>query len=463
MSLARVVITGLGAISPLGMTVGDMWAGLAGGRCGIGKITAFDPAGFSCKLAGQVPDFKIRQYVPKTYRKAIKLMSRDIELAVVAANEALTNSGLITKGIDPEKVNVDPTRMAINLGAGLISCDLVELAPAVATSTADGKFDIRKWGKDGLELLTPLWLLKYLPNMLACHIGIIHDIQGPSNTITCAEASAHLAISEAAQIIARGGAVFALAGGAEAKVNPIVMIRQCLLQRAISENESGPASACRPFDADARGSVFGEGAGMVVLENLENARKRGAKIYAEVVGLGQSNNINPAYEHLEPDGCGLQIAIEKAIANAQIKPEDLDLIIPHGTGIAADDLAEATAIETALGRATAKVAVWPTKSMLSNTGAASGALDVIAAVCAMTEGKIPAAKNCDRKADGCNLNIVKRPHQTNIRYALCCSYTYGGQTAAVILRKPDEYPISNDELISIFVTSVKTARKNKGT
>lgn len=437
MNSARVVITGLGAISPLGKTAGEMWEGLSTGRCGIEQINAFDPAGFSCRLAGQVGNFKIQKFVPKTYRKAIKLMSRDIELAIVAANEALTDSKLITRGIDPENVNVDPTRIAINLGAGLISCDLVELAPAVAVSITDGKFDIHKWGKDGLELLTPLWLLKYLPNMLACHIGIIHDIQGPSNTITCAEAAAHLAIGEAAQIIARGDSDIALAGAAEAKVNPIIMIRQCLLKRATSENNSSPTTACRPFDADARGSVFGEAAGMIVLESLQNAQKRGAKIYAEVLGLGHSNNINPTYEHLEPDGKGLQIAIEKAIENAQIEPKDLDLIIPHGTGIAADDLAEATAIEAALGEAVSQISVWPTKSMLSNTGAASGALDVIAAVCAMNEGKIPAAKNCDRKADGCNLNIVNQPQQVDVRYALCCSYTYGGQTAAIVLKRPD--------------------------
>ena len=434
MSSSRVVITGLGAVSSLGLSVADMWDGLLAGRCGISEITAFDPVGFSCKLAGQAPDYKIQQYVPKAVRKSTKLMSRDIGLSVIAAKEAFVSSGLVTKGIDPENVKAEPTRMAINLGAGLISCDLVELAPAVAASVTDGEFDIRKWGKEGIELVTPLWLLKYLPNMLACHIGIIHDIQGPSNTITCAEAAAHIAISEAAQIISRGGAVCALAGGAEAKVNPIVMIRQCLLKRATSENNDDPAGSCRPFDADAKGSVFGEGAGMLILEELENAKKRGAKIYAEIAGSGQSNSINPTYEHLEADGFGLQIAIEKAMADAKIKPGDLDLIIPHGTGIAADDLAEAKAIEAALGEKAREIPVWPTKSMLSNTGAAGGALDVVAAVCVMEEGKIPAAKNCDRKADGCNLNIVKQPQQKKIRYVLCCSYTYGGQTAAVILK-----------------------------
>ncbi len=435
MDSARVVITGFGQVTPLGLNTGDTWASLCAGRIGIDTITAFDPVGFSCKIAGQVPDYKIRDYVPRSHRKATKLMSRDIELAIIAANEAIIHAGLVTKGIDPENINVDPERMAINLGAGLISCDLVELAPAVAASVTDGKFDIRKWGTDGLDLVTPLWLLKYLPNMLACHVGIIHDIQGPSNTITCAEAAGHLAIAEAAQIIARGGSDIALAGGAEAKVNPIVLIRQCLLKRATSENNDEPASACRPFDADAKGSVFGEAAGVVILEELGHADKRNAEIYAEVAGLGQSNSINPVYEHIEPDGKGIRIAVEKAMADAGIRPEELDLVIPHGTGIPQDDLAEANAIQAALGEAAQDVPVWPTKSMLSNTGAAGGAVDVIAAICAMRDGKIPAAKNYDRKAAGCDLNIVDRPLEKDIRYALCCSYTYGGQTAAVVLKK----------------------------
>lgn len=430
----RVVITGLGAISPLGLTVGQMWAGLCEGTCGIGRINAFDAAGFACKLAGEVPAFDIRRYVPKSHRKATKLMSRDIELVVVAADEAVRDAGLVTRGIDADNVNVDPQRVAINLGAGLISCDLVELGPAIEKSITDGKFDVGKWGKDGLEAITPLWLLKYLPNMLACHVGIIHDIQGPSNTITCAEASAQLAIGEASRVIERGSADIALAGAGEAKVNPIVMIRQCLLGRATTENNDTPEAACRPFDANAKGSVFGEGAGIVILEDLDDAQKRGAKIYAEIAGFGHSNNINPAYEHLEPDGKGVQIAIEKALAEAQIEPAELDLVIPHGTGIPADDLAEANAIAEALGDAVSEIPAWPTKSMLSTTGAAGGALDVIAAVCAMRAGKIPAAKNCDTKARGCKLNIVNQTHEAKIRYALCCSYTYGGQTVALVLK-----------------------------
>jgi 3-oxoacyl-[acyl-carrier-protein] synthase II len=361
-------------------------------------------------------------------------MCRDIELAVMAAGEAIAASGLITKGIDPEKVNVDPTRMAINVGAGIICCDLAELAPAVAASTAQGRFDLHKWGKEGLELITPLWLLKYLPNMLACHIGIIHDIQGPSNTITCGEASAHLAIGEAAQVIARGDADVAVAGAAEAKVNQMVMVRQHLLQRAVATRDGAPETICRPFDAKACGAIFGEGAGMVVLESLDHAQARKARILAEVAGIGCSHSLNPVYERLEPDGRGLRLAVEKAVADAEIRPEDLDLVIPHGTAVPADDLAEARGLEAVLGPAVEKTPVWPTKSMLGTTGAASGALDIVAAVQAIVESVTPPARNFDRPAEGCRLNVATKRRAGRIGHVLCCSYTFGGQTAAVVLR-----------------------------
>jgi 3-oxoacyl-[acyl-carrier-protein] synthase II len=437
MESARVVVTGVGAVSPLGLSASETWAGLRAGRCGIARIRAFDPMGLPCELAGEVPDYRIQDHVPKTHRKATKLMCRDIELAVIAARDAIAGSGLITKGIDPEHVNVDPTRVGINVGAGMISCDLVELAPAVGASTTDGRFDLHKWGKQGLELITPLWLLKYLPNMLACHISIIHDIQGPSNSITCAEASAHLAIGEAAQVVARGDADIVLAGAAETKVHPLLLIRQLLLHR-MAASVDAPEAACRPFDADARGSIFGEGAGMVVLENLEHARKRGARILAELVGIGQSHSISSAYERLEPEGAGLRMAMEKALEDAGIGPEELDLVIPHGTGVPPDDRAEARAIAAALGSAARKVPVWPTKSMLSTTGAASGALDLVVAVQAITEGVTPAARNFARPADGCDLNIATTPRQGRIRHALCCSYTHGGQTAALLVKRFEE-------------------------
>ena len=431
------VITGLGAITPLGLSCKDLWAGLCQGKSGIGRITAFDPSGFTCQVAGQAPEFNIRDYVPKAIRKTTKLMSRDIELAVVAGNEAIKDSGLKTKAFDEQNITINPQRTAIILGAGLISCDLVELAPAVAKSITDGKFDMKKWGAQGIEHLTPLWLLKYLPNMLACHVGIIHDIQGPSNTITCAEVAGHLAIGEAMQIILRGDADTALAGGGEAKVNPIVHLRQCLLKRATANCNDNPAGACRPFAADAKGSVFGEAAATIVIENPETAKQRGAKVYAQIAGFGQSCSINKRYECLEPDGKGVQYAIEAAMEQAKITPAQLDLIIPHGTGVFDDDIAEARGIQNALGGAVETIPVFPTKSMVSNTGAAAGAVDVVAACCTIRDGIIPAAKNCEQKNKECKLNITKEQIKKKINYVLCTSYTYGGQTAAIILKNED--------------------------
>jgi 3-oxoacyl-[acyl-carrier-protein] synthase II len=431
----KPVITGFGAVSCLGQKTSDMWKALCEGRCGIKAITAFDPAGFPCKIAGQVSDFNVSKFIPKSYRKYVKIMSRDIELAVAAAYEAFMSSGLVTKAIDPAKININPTRTGLNVGAGMISCDLEELAPSVAVSETGNQFDIHKWGKEGLELVPPLWLLKYLPNMPACHISIIHDIQGPSNSITCAEVSSHLAIGEAASMINRGVCDIVLAGGTDVKVNPMGIIRQCLLKRATTSHNDNPAAACRPFDSSAKGSVFGEAAGIVVLESPQSARKRVAKIYAEIAGTGQSSNLNNTYQHLEPDGKGITIAIQKALADAAIGPQQLDLIIPHGLGIPADDLAEAKGIEAALGSDVKNIPVWPTKSMLSNNGAAAGSLDIIAACLAMAEGIIPAAKNCEKKAAGCNLNISMQTQRKNINYGLVCGYTFGGQTAAVILKR----------------------------
>lgn len=430
----QVVVTGIGAVSPLGMDVESLWQGLLAGKSGIDTIKSFDPSGFTCKLAGEVGEFKIRKHVPKSFRKSTKLMCRDIELAVLAANEAFESSGLVTKATDPDNTTVDPKRMAINFGANVICCDLEEIAPSISKSSVDGKFDVKKWGTDGLETLTPLWLLKYLPNMLACHVGIIHDIRGPSNSVTCGEAGAHIAITEAAQVIARDDADVALAGGGESKVNALMILRQCINNRATTENNDNPETACRPFDADAKGSVFGEGAGMLVLEEKGFAEKRGAKILAELAGVGESNNINNAFNRLEPGAKGTQYAIEMALEDAGITGDQIDLVIPHGTGILEDDAAEATAIRNALGDAADNVIVLPTKSMLSNTSAAAGALDIITAIKAMQTSTIPAAKNCENKAAGCELNISQSTQQKEIRYALCISYTYGGQTAAVVLK-----------------------------
>ncbi len=434
----RVVITAVGAVTPLGLTAKDLWEGLIAGKSGIGRIAAFDPSAFPCQLAGEAPPFNIRDYVPKSYRKATKLMSRDIELSVVAADEAVRNSGLISKAIDPDKATLNPTRTAIDFGAGLICCELPEIAPCVAKSITDGRFDIRKWGGEGMEALTPLWLLKYLPNMLPCHIGIIHDIQGPSNTITCGEVSAHIAMTEAAEMIARGDAEVALAGGGEAKVNPVVLLRQCLLKRSAVTHNDEPQRACRPFDASADGGVFGEGAGVLVLEEYNHAAARKASLLAELVGGASSASRHTPYEHLDPEGRGLETAIRSALAQAGITPDQLDLVIPQGVGIACDDRAEAAAIQRVLGDAVEQVSVWPIKPQVSHTGAAAGAIDVIAAALAIKHATVGRAVNFETPAEGVRLRLEKQPVQKKIRYALCCGYSFGGQTAAVVLRNIEE-------------------------
>ena len=194
--MRRVVITGIGVISPIGIGSKAFWENLIAGKVGVRRIARFDPGGFASQIGGEVPEYRIGDYVPKHYRKATKVMARDIELAVVAADDAFKDAGLKSRAYT-ETPDIDGSRFGCNIGAGLISVDLDELTTAMSTARDGNKLDLQKWGRDGMNQLTPLWLLKYLPNMLACHVTIIHELKGPSNTITCAEASSHLAIGEA--------------------------------------------------------------------------------------------------------------------------------------------------------------------------------------------------------------------------------------------------------------------------
>src|SRR5215207_4366611 len=287
--MRRVVITGIGVISPIGIGAKTFWENLLAGKVGVRRIQAWDPSGFSSQVGGEVPAYKIGDYVPKSYRKATKVMARDIELAVIAADDAFKDAGLKSKAYT-DTPDIPTTRFGCNIGAGLINVDLTELTSALNTSRDGNKLDLKKWGSDGIGNLTPLWLLKYLPNMLACHVTIIHELKGPSNTITCADASSHLAIGEAFRTIQRGKADLAICGGAESKVNPMGMIRHALLKRLNETGNDAPEQAIRPFDSDAAGMAHGEGGGLLILEEYEHAKSRGAKIYAELVGFGASQD-----------------------------------------------------------------------------------------------------------------------------------------------------------------------------
>src|SRR5687768_3980352 len=308
--MRRVVVTGVGVISPIGIGAKGFWENLLAGKVGVRRIQQFDPSGFPCQIAGEIPDYKIGDYVPKSYRKATKVMARDIELAVIAADDAMKDAGLKTKAYT-ETPEIKSERFGCNIGAGLINTELDELTAAMHVAREGNKLDLHKWGRDGMQQLTPLWLLKYLPNMLACHVTIIHQLKGPSNTITCADASSHLAIGEAFRTLQRGDADLAICGGAESKVNAMGLVRQCLLKRVNELSNDAPESAVRPFDTEATGTAVGEGGGLLILEDFDRAKARGAKIYAELVGFGASQD---THRITEPDPKGHSYG--RAIANA---------------------------------------------------------------------------------------------------------------------------------------------------
>jgi 3-oxoacyl-[acyl-carrier-protein] synthase II len=429
----RVVITGIGVVSPIGIGAKSFWESLLGEKCGIHKISQFDPAGFACQLAGEVPAYKISDYVPKSYRKATKVMARDIELAVVAADDAFKDAGLKSKAYT-ETPEIDGKRFGCNIGAGLISAELNELTAAMAAARGDGnRLDLRKWGTDGMQQLTPLWLLKYLPNMLACHVTIIHGLMGPSNTITCADASSHLAIGEAFRTIQRGKADLAICGGAESRINPMGIIRQSLLGRLNETSNDAPDRAVRPFDQEAAGTVCGEGGGLLILEEFEHAKKRGAKVYAELVGFAASQDTHQVTEP-EPSGHSYGKAIENALKDAKLSAKDVDLLIPHGLGIPKFDRAELKGLRAAFRADLPRIACAPIKSQIGNLAAGCG-VDAAAAVLSMHYNQIPPARNTNKQIDGASLNVSPDPRDAKVNVAVSSTYSLGGQNAALVFRR----------------------------
>jgi 3-oxoacyl-[acyl-carrier-protein] synthase II len=429
--MRRVVITGIGVISPIGIGTKAFWENLLAGQAGVRTIQSFDASAFRSHIAGEVPAYKIGDYVPKSYRKATKVMARDIELAVVAADDAFKDSGLKSKAYT-ETPDINPARFGCNIGAGLISCELNELTSAMHVARDGNKLDLQKWGREGMGQLTPLWLLKYLPNMLACHVTIIHELKGPSNTITCADASSHLAIGEAFRTIQRGKADLAICGGAESKVNPMGLMRQCLLKRLVEGGDIDPSHAVRPFDEQAHGTAIGEGGGLFILEEYEHAKKRGAKMYAELVGFGASQDAHKLTEP-SPTGHSYGKAITKALADATISPDSVGCLIPHGLGIPSHDRAELAGLKLAFGEHLTKLPISPIKAQISSLAAGCG-VDAAAAVLAVHHNKIPPAVNTREIADGARLNVAPETRDARVKVAVSSVYSLGGQNAALVLR-----------------------------
>ena len=320
----RVVISGIGVITPIGVNVAGFWESLQQGRSGIKPIQAFDPAPLATRMAGQIPDFDAKKYVIKENRRGLKMMARGIQLAVAAAQLALDDSKI-------DKAKLDPTRFGIEFGAGLLPTELAELGAAsqVSINCEPGEVDLKAWGEKGISVIPPLWMLKYLPNMLACHVSILHNAQGPNNSITEGDVASLLAVGEAFRIIRRDQADFFLVGGADSKMNALSQVRQCLFGHLSLRNET-PEKACRPFDRQRDGMVIGEGSGVLAIEELEHARRRGAKIYAEVVGVGAAFGMTEKRK-------GLARAAWAAMKQANIGPDDVDHVNAHGLGTLKED------------------------------------------------------------------------------------------------------------------------------
>ena len=434
----RVVITGLGLVTPLGIGTEAVWGALSQGRGAIDKIRAFPVDGLPNDVAAEVPGLDKKAMIDlalprikKPLRKSLNFMARDIQLSVACAQLAFADAGL-------EGAKIDPTRIGVDLGAGLISTELDELAPAIDAGYAgSASFDYGLYAREGIAQITPIWLLKYLPNMLACHISILLDCQGPSNTITEAEAASNVAVGEAARIIARGRADVMITGGADSKIHPLSMIRMSLLDQ-MSRWSGDPAGACRPFDAARDGTVPGEGAGTLILEEREHALARGAKIYGEILAYGSGCDARPG-GGLDPDGVGTEIAIRAALRGADLAPEAIGHVNAHGAGTVASDLAESRALARVFGGAGGakpSVPVTALKGYVGNIVSGCGAVELISSLIGVNQGLIPPAINCPDYDPACApLDLVTgRPRATDNPTFVNTNLTRLGQAAAVVVR-----------------------------
>ena len=409
----RVVITGLGAVTAVGEGAQALWTAALEGRSGVGRVRLGGEGGLD------FPGAAIRDFIPEkfvTQRKALKVMARDIQLAVAAADLAADDAGVKSLGNARD-------RFGILVGSGVLNHELDELAYSVSQSLgSDGRLDLLKFGSDGLSALFPLWLLKYLPNMPACHISILLDLQGPSNTLTTGPSAGLQAVCEAARIIRRGSADLMLAGGAESKLNPLGLSHYKMMGVLAG---SEPGAVCRPFDERSSGIVVGEGAGFLVLDEFEHAKKRGARIYAEITGFGVS------YEN------GQRIALETAVREAGIAAGDVDYVQSCGLGLTADDHKEADAIREVFSGGSPLVSA--SKPLLGFTGFSAGALDLILSTLAIQNGVIPPVTAEAGSGDKFGLRLVSgRPERKAVRHAVTNAFGLGGQCVSVATRPAEK-------------------------
>ena len=420
----RAVITGVGVVSPIGIGNDTFWQNMIAGRSGIGYLRAFPSENLPSKLAAEVREFDPLAHV--RHKKFLKVMSRDIQLGVAAASLAARDSGL-KPGL------VDPDRLGVEFGAGRISTTPEELAEAVgACAGSDSAFQFTRWGEDSMGKIAPLWLLRQLPNMPACHVSIEYDARGPNNTITSRDSSALLALAEAVRTIQRGAADCMFVGACSSSIHPVAITRLSLFE-GLSRRDDDPSRACRPFDYERDGTIVGEGAAAFIVEEYKHAVRRGVEIYAEVLGVGAGCD-GTGYQN-GAGGTGLVRAIQSALQQAGIDPREIGHINAHGKSTQRDDLVEARAYHRALGDAAETIPVTALKSYFGHFDAGSGAVELAGSVLALRHQQVPATLNYEVPDPRCRLNIVHRePIDRRVLTALSVNRTNIGQSAAAILR-----------------------------
>ena len=406
----RVVVTGLGAITPVGNDVASFWQGLKDKKVGIAPITYFDTTDYKAKLAGEVKDFDPKKYMDP---KAARRMEPFSQYAVAAAGEAIAQAGL-----DMEKE--DPFRVGTSIGSGIGSLQAMER-------------EHKKMLEKGPNRVNPLLVPMMISNMAVGNVAMHYGLKGKSINVVTACATGTNSIGEAFRSIQYGEADVMVAGGTESAITPLGMAGFAALT-ALSTNDD-PETASRPFDKDRDGFVMGEGAGIVVLESLEHAQKRGAKILAEVVGYGGSND---AFHITSPaeDGSGAAYAMEMALKDAGIAPEKIDYINAHGTSTHHNDLFETMAVKKALGDHAYKVKINSTKSMIGHLLGAAGGVEFIACVKSIEYGFVHATAGLKEAGEGCDLDYTMGEGvPMDIHYALTNSLGFGGVNASLVIKK----------------------------
>lgn len=425
--MRRVVVTGLGVVAPNGIGKDAFWQACVNGTSGIGPIRCFDASAHPVRIAGEVPDFDAGRFLPGAHKKSLKIMGRAARFAVAAAGLAVQDSGLEMDGEDPDRVGVV-------MGSGLVPIDLPEVAPLLAEAcNGDGQLHTDIIGRKK-DALFPLWLLKYLPNMAAAHISLAHGAQGPNSTIVTACAAGTQAVGEAFRLIARDDADIVLAGGADSRLDPLLLLAYSALG-ALSPAIRPAEEVSRPFDGDRDGFVLGEGAGVLILEELEHAKKRGAVIYAEVLGLGTSFDAY-AVTKPDPEARGAARAIRWALKEARVDPADVDYINAHGTSTRLNDLMETQAVKEVFGPWATTLPLSSIKSMVGHLIGAAGAVEAVALALTLHEGVLPPTINHTSPDPACDLDYVPNcAREMPVETALSTSFGFGGQNAAIVLRR----------------------------